>query len=41
MAKNETDKQTTTEHKIQHRKLKNEKREPLQKLGVISGAPEG
>ena len=25
----------------QHRKLKNRQHEPLQKLGVISGAPEG
>ena len=27
--------------KTQHRKLKNKQHEPHQKLGVISGAPEG
>ena len=40
MAKNEKDKQTTA-YTTQHRKLKNKQHEPLQKLGVISGAPEG
>ena len=40
MAKNEKDKQTTA-HMTQHRKLKNKQHEPHQKLGVISGAPEG
>ena len=40
MAKNEKDKQTTA-HTTQHRKLKNKQHEPHQKLGVISGAPEG
>ena len=41
MAKNEKDKQTTIVHMTQHRKLKNKQHEPHQKLGVISGAPEG
>ena len=40
MAKIEKDKQTTA-HTTQHRKLKNKQHEPHQKLGVISGAPEG
>ena len=34
------DKQTI-EHTKQHRKLKNKQHEPHQKLGAISGAPEG
>ena len=40
MAKNEKDKQTIV-HMTQHRKLKNKQHKPHQKLGVISGAPEG
>ena len=28
-------------HKTQHRKLKTKQHEPLQKLGVIAGVPEG
>ena len=40
MSKNEKDKQTTA-HMTQLRKLKNKQHEPHQKLGVISGAPEG
>ena len=35
-----TNRQTIV-HKTQHRKLKTEQQEPHQKLGVISGAPEG
>ena len=35
-----TNRQTTV-HMIQHRKLKNKQHGPHQKLGVISGAPEG
>ena len=41
MAKNEKDKQTNNSNMTQHRKLKNKQHEPQQKLGVISGAPEG
>jgi hypothetical protein len=41
MAKNEKDKHKTIVHMTQHRKLKNKQHEPHQKLGVISGAPEG
>ena len=41
MAKNEKDKQKTIEHMTQHRKLKNKQHDSHQKLGVISGAPEG
>ena len=42
MAKNEKKKKNqTTAHMTQHRKLKNKQHEPHQKLGVISGAPEG
>ena len=42
MAKNENDKQYYSTHDTsQHRKLKNKQHEPHQKLGVISGAPEG
>ena len=40
MAKNEKDKQTIV-HITQHRNPKNKQHEPNQKLGVISGAPEG
>ena len=42
MAKNE--KQTNRQilvHKTQHRKLKTKQHEPHEKLGLISGAPEG
>ena len=35
-----TNRQTTT-HMTQHRKPKNKQHEPHQKLGVISGTPEG
>ena len=35
-----TNRQTTV-HITQHRKLKHKQHEPHQKLGVISGAPEG
>ena len=35
-----TNRQTNV-HMTQHRKLKNKQHEPHQKLGVISGAPEG
>ena len=31
----------TIEHMTHHRKLKNKQQEPHQKLGAISGAPEG
>ena len=41
MAKKEKDKQTNNSTRTQHRKLKNEQHEPHQKLGMISGAPEG
>ena len=42
MAKNEKkNRQTIIVHMTQHRKLKNKQHEPHQKLGVISGAPEG
>ena len=43
MAKNEKYKQTnnSTHDTSQHRKLKNKQHEPHQKLGVISGTPEG
>ena len=34
MAKNEKDKQKTTVHMTQHRKLKNKQHEPYQKLGL-------
>ena len=34
-------KRHTPVHKTQHRKLKTKQHEPQQKLGVISGAPEG
>ena len=40
MAKNEKDKQTTA-HMTHYRKLKNKQHKPHQKLGVISGVPEG
>ena len=36
----ETNKQTIL-HMTHHRKLKNKQHEPHQKLGLISGAPEG
>ena len=35
-----TNRQTIV-HMTQHRKLKNKQHEPLKKLGVILGAPEG
>ena len=41
MAKNKKDKQTNNVHMVQHRKLKNKQHEPNQKLGLISGVPEG
>ena len=40
MVKMKKTKRQTIVHMTQHRKLKN-KHEPCQKLGVISGAPEG
>ena len=40
MSKNEKDRQTIV-HMTQYRKLKNKQHESHQKLGVISGAPEG
>ena len=41
MAKNEKDKQTNKNTHDTTYKLKNKQHEPHQKLGVISGAPEG
>ena len=35
-----TNRQTIV-HMTQHRKLKNNQHEPRQKLGVVSGVPEG
>ena len=41
MAKMKRTNRQTIVHTTQHRKLKNKQHEPHQKLGVISGAPEG
>ena len=41
MAKKKRTNRKTKVHMTQHRKLKNKQHEPHQKLGVISGAPEG
>ena len=41
MAKNKKTNRQIKVQKTQHRKLKTKQHEPHQKLGVISGAPEG
>ena len=41
MAKNKKTNRQIIAQKTKHRKLKTKQREPHQKLGVISGAPEG